>query len=190
MGQPPVLTSPNPLSTLQKQFACARLSRPCLPGSSSRLFCNVHHPRFWRQQLAVAWDQRPDRRTRRAFLHLSYSYATAVWTGVTRDTRPISDVSGECFCSGCGFSALSLDERRGLRRNVACIALRLVDKPVAETTYGWPLERFGRGDRVITKLGRPRALIGFDEFASSKCLNDVSVTKKRQPLSRNGRGND
>ena len=32
-GQPPVLTSPNPLSTLQKQFACARLSRPCLPGS-------------------------------------------------------------------------------------------------------------------------------------------------------------
>jgi putative ABC transport system substrate-binding protein len=32
-GHPPVLTSPNPLSTLQKQFACARLSRPCLPGS-------------------------------------------------------------------------------------------------------------------------------------------------------------
>src|SRR5260370_38279527 len=25
----------NPISTLQKQFACARLSRPCLPGSSS-----------------------------------------------------------------------------------------------------------------------------------------------------------
>src|SRR5262249_9206121 len=42
-------------------------------------------------------------------------------------TIPLSDVSGECFCSGCGFSALSLDERRGLRRNVACIALRLVD---------------------------------------------------------------
>src|SRR5215468_3691966 len=75
MGQPPVLTSPNPLSTLQKQFAYARLSRPCLPGSSSRLFCNVHHHRFSRQQLAVAWDQRPDHRTRRAFLHLSYSCA-------------------------------------------------------------------------------------------------------------------
>jgi len=29
-----------------------------------RLFRNVHHPRFWRQQLAVAWDQQPDRRTR------------------------------------------------------------------------------------------------------------------------------
>jgi hypothetical protein len=31
------LTSPNPLSTLQKQFACARLSRSCLPRSMSRL---------------------------------------------------------------------------------------------------------------------------------------------------------
>jgi len=75
MGQPPVLTSPNPLSTLQKQFACARLSRPCLPGSLSRRFRDAHHHGFWPQQLAVAWDQRPDRRTRRAFLHLSYSYA-------------------------------------------------------------------------------------------------------------------
>jgi hypothetical protein len=43
---PPVLTSPKPISTLQKQFACARLSRPCLTASSSRLFCNVHHHRF------------------------------------------------------------------------------------------------------------------------------------------------
>src|SRR5215831_10751180 len=47
MDQPPVLTSSKPLSTLQKQFACARLSRPCLPGSSSRLFCNVHHRRLY-----------------------------------------------------------------------------------------------------------------------------------------------
>ena len=30
---PPVLTSPNPLSTLLQRFACARLSRPCLPKS-------------------------------------------------------------------------------------------------------------------------------------------------------------
>ena len=29
-GHPPVLTSPNPLSTLHRRFACARLSRPCL----------------------------------------------------------------------------------------------------------------------------------------------------------------
>src|SRR6202035_2847425 len=33
MGQPPVLTSPNLISTLPQRFACARLSRPCLPGS-------------------------------------------------------------------------------------------------------------------------------------------------------------
>ena len=32
-GQPSVLTSPNPLSTLHRRFACARLSQPCLPGS-------------------------------------------------------------------------------------------------------------------------------------------------------------
>src|SRR5262245_1843582 len=31
--QPPVLTSPNLFSTLPQRFACARLSRPCLPGS-------------------------------------------------------------------------------------------------------------------------------------------------------------
>src|SRR5215472_6441916 len=30
---PPVSTSPNPLSTLHRRFACARLSQPCLPGS-------------------------------------------------------------------------------------------------------------------------------------------------------------
>jgi hypothetical protein len=30
---PPVLTSLNPLSTLLQRFACARLSRPCLPKS-------------------------------------------------------------------------------------------------------------------------------------------------------------
>src|SRR5450830_651108 len=35
MGQPPVLTSSNPLSTLQQRFACARLSQSCLPNSWS-----------------------------------------------------------------------------------------------------------------------------------------------------------
>jgi|SRR5215470_1001820 len=41
-----VLTSPNLLSTLPQRFACARLPQPCLPGSSSRLFRNVHHHGF------------------------------------------------------------------------------------------------------------------------------------------------
>ena len=33
-GHPAILTPPNLLSTLRRQFACAHLSRPCLPGSS------------------------------------------------------------------------------------------------------------------------------------------------------------
>src|SRR5215831_19738227 len=33
-SQPPVLTPSNPLSTLHRRFACARLSQPCLTGSS------------------------------------------------------------------------------------------------------------------------------------------------------------
>jgi hypothetical protein len=32
-GQPPVLASSNPISTLLQRFACARLSQPCLPES-------------------------------------------------------------------------------------------------------------------------------------------------------------
>src|SRR5215510_9297 len=63
------------ISTLLQRFACARLSRPCLPGSSSRLLRDAHHHGFWPKRLAVAWDQRPDRRTRRALLHLQYSCA-------------------------------------------------------------------------------------------------------------------
>src|SRR5665213_2201410 len=46
MGQPPVLTSSNRFSTLQKRFACARLSQSCLPDSLVRLFRNVHHRGF------------------------------------------------------------------------------------------------------------------------------------------------
>src|SRR6202035_3688139 len=42
-GHPPGLTSPNPLSTLHRRFACARLSRPCLPASSSRRLRTAHH---------------------------------------------------------------------------------------------------------------------------------------------------
>ncbi len=45
-GHPPVSTSSNPLSTLRRWFACARLSQPCLPGSSSRRFRNAHHHGF------------------------------------------------------------------------------------------------------------------------------------------------
>src|SRR5258707_916277 len=37
----PVLTSPNPISTLLQRFACARLSQPCLPGSSAAEESNI-----------------------------------------------------------------------------------------------------------------------------------------------------
>ena len=74
-GHPAVLTSPNPLSTLHRQFACARLSRSCLPRSMSRRFRDAHDHGFCPQPLAVAWDRRPDRRTRRALLHLQHSCA-------------------------------------------------------------------------------------------------------------------
>jgi hypothetical protein len=40
------MSDDNPLSTLQKQFACARLSRSCLPGSLSRRFRDAHHHGF------------------------------------------------------------------------------------------------------------------------------------------------
>jgi hypothetical protein len=56
-GQPPVLTSSNQLSTLHQRFAYARLSQPCLPRSCPDFFCNAHHHRFWRRQLAVAREQ-------------------------------------------------------------------------------------------------------------------------------------
>ena len=100
-GHPAVLTSPNPLSTLQKQFACARLSRPCLPGSSSRRFRDAHDHGFWPQPLAVAWDRRPDRRTRRALLHLQYSCASPCGPVmlVTQDPIQKSWLVGRDHCS-------------------------------------------------------------------------------------------
>src|SRR5216684_126063 len=58
------------------EAVCLRSPLSTLPaGIMSRRFRDAHHHGFWPQQLAVAWDQRPDRRTRRAILHLSYSYA-------------------------------------------------------------------------------------------------------------------
>jgi hypothetical protein len=46
-GHPAVLTSPNPLSTLLQRFACARLPRPCLPGSLSQTFPQRSPPRLF-----------------------------------------------------------------------------------------------------------------------------------------------
>ena len=43
---PPVSTSPNPLSTLHRRFACARLSQPHPPGYRPDVHCNAHYHRF------------------------------------------------------------------------------------------------------------------------------------------------
>jgi len=56
-GHPPVLTSSNPLSTVHRRFACARLSQPHPPGYPPNVNCNAHHHRSWRQQLAAVWGQ-------------------------------------------------------------------------------------------------------------------------------------
>jgi len=42
-GSPPSFGIVWTLSTLHRRFACARLSRPRLPGSSSRCSRNAHH---------------------------------------------------------------------------------------------------------------------------------------------------
>src|SRR5215472_17299957 len=50
-GSPPVLTSPNPLSTLLQRFACARLSRPCLPKSGPGVSATLTTTAFVRSSL-------------------------------------------------------------------------------------------------------------------------------------------
>src|SRR5208282_2802218 len=74
-GQPPVLTSSNPLSTLHRRFAYARLSQSCLPESRSG-FPQRSPP--WLLTTAACGGLRPapDCRPRRTILHLSYSYAS------------------------------------------------------------------------------------------------------------------
>jgi len=77
-GNPPGFGHrPNPAfdTSISGSLALA-LSQSYLPKSRFRLFRNVHHHRFFgQQQLAVALRSTPDCRPRRAFLHLSYSYA-------------------------------------------------------------------------------------------------------------------
>src|SRR5271154_4478696 len=75
-GHPPVLTSPNPLSTLHRRFACARLSRPCRLDFLPRLDCYAHHHELLAAAACSGLGSAPDCRTRRALLHLSYSCAS------------------------------------------------------------------------------------------------------------------
>ena len=90
-GQPPVLTSSNPLSTLHRRFAYARLSQSCLPESRSG-FPQRSPP--WLLTTAACGGLRPapDCRPRRAHLHLSYS-CTCRLDRHARDTRPKADIT-------------------------------------------------------------------------------------------------
>src|SRR5215467_11491914 len=93
-GSPPVLTSPNPLSTLLQRFACARLAQPCLPWS-----CPAVSATFTTIALTTAacggLRSAPDCRTRRALLHLSYSCALPCGRAmlVTQDPERTSGLS-------------------------------------------------------------------------------------------------
>ena len=91
-GQPPVLTSSNPLSTLHQRFAYARLSQSCLPESRSG-FPQRSPP--WLLTTAACGGLRPapDCRPRRVIPSSLVQLRIAVWTGVTRDTRPLAEVA-------------------------------------------------------------------------------------------------
>src|SRR3982074_3461807 len=74
-GSPPVLTSSNPLSTLHRRFACARLSQPCLPESCPGVSATLNTIAF--DNSSSRWlESTPDCRPRRALLHLPYSCAS------------------------------------------------------------------------------------------------------------------
>src|ERR1700738_167501 len=73
-GNPPVLTSSNRLSTRHQRFACARLSQSYLP--KSRFDFSATFTTIAFDNSSLRWlEITPDCRPRRAFLHLSYSFA-------------------------------------------------------------------------------------------------------------------
>src|SRR6266852_6368398 len=93
MGQLPVLTSSNPLSTLLQRFACARLSQSCRSKSCSDFSATFTTIAF--DDSSLRWLEISTRLPTSKDLPSSLvQLRTAVWTGATRDTRPISDVSG------------------------------------------------------------------------------------------------
>ena len=69
----PILTSSNPLSTLHRRFACARLSQPCLRKSCPGVSATLATIAFDNSSLRWLADQALDCRPRRALLHLPYS---------------------------------------------------------------------------------------------------------------------
>src|SRR5260221_10206009 len=71
-----ILTSSNPLSTLHRRFACARLSQPCPPESCPGVSATLTTIAFDNSSLRWLEINTCDCRPRRTFLHLSYSCAS------------------------------------------------------------------------------------------------------------------
>ena len=95
------------------EAVCLRSPLSTLPaGIKSRRFRNAHHHGFWPQQPAVAWDQRPDRRTRRALRHLSYSYVPPFGPAmlVTQDPKADIHACSRMSALGTAMGTLSSTE--------------------------------------------------------------------------------
>ena len=123
-GQPPVLTSSNPLSTLHRRFAYARLSQSCLPESRSG-FPQRSPP--WLLTTAACGGLRPapDCRPRRAHLHLSYS-CTCRLDRHARDTRPFADMR-----------AARLGIANGIKPDLKCDFLLAPDMALGTRKSSW-----------------------------------------------------
>src|SRR6516164_7783177 len=92
-GQPPVLTSSNPLSTLHRRFACARLSQPCLPESCPGVSAALTTIAF--DNSSLRWlEVNTCLPTSKGPPPSLVQLRMAVWTGDARDTRPIADIDG------------------------------------------------------------------------------------------------
>src|SRR6266581_2653660 len=121
-GHPPVLASSNPLSTLHRRFACARLSQPCLPESCPGV-PQRSPPSLLTTAACGGLRPEPDCRPRRALLHLSYSSAPPYSCGafVTHDPLRTSSPS---------FHSISSSARRrndsGIVKPSAFAVLRLM----------------------------------------------------------------
>jgi hypothetical protein len=99
MGQPPVLTSSNRFSTLQKRFACARLSQFCLPDSCSGFSATFTTVTFDHSSLRCLRSA-TDCRSRRALLHLSYSCIPPCGPAILVTQDPSATLAVHC---GNGF---------------------------------------------------------------------------------------
>ena len=105
MGQPPVLASSNRISTFHQRFACARLSQSCLPESCSGFFPQRSPP--WLLTTAACGGLRSttDCRSRRAFLHLSYSCIPPCKPAIFVTQDPTATLAVHCGNSfDAGFS--------------------------------------------------------------------------------------